>query len=661
MKKTAALAALLLLLLASFPGQSPEPTPAAEATPEAGSAPEAQAEGEEAPSPADKLTAADLDAFFEGILPAQLERENIAGATVSVVRDGEVIFAKGYGYADVKARKPVDAEKTLFRPGSISKLFTWTAVMQLHEQGKLDLDKDINEYLDFKIPEAFGKPITMKHILTHTPGFEEAVKDLFKTQAGELNLGEYLKTHVPNRIFPPGTVPAYSNYGTALAGYVVERISGKPFNDYVADNIFKPLGMDRSTFVQPLPEEIAGDMSNGYRLASDVETVSFEVVVPFPAGSLTSSATDMAKFMLAHLNGGKLGDAQLLKPETTELMHSRLFALDDKANAMAHGFYEESRNGLRIIGHGGDTIAFHSDLHLIPEKNLGFFISYNSGGKGEVSGRSIIWETFLDRYFPYEPEEKTYENAEADAQAVAGKYMVSRRSEHSFLRVAAVLGEATVSPAGEGTITIDAFTEPSGQPIKFKAVEPMTFRDVNGQSTVIFKPDDEGRMQLIIQYPFMVFKRVGFFENSGILLPVLGISLGIMALTLILAPIAWLTRRRYGHKLEYTKYQKLLRYGVWVVFALDLILVIGLVSLVTYALSNIDFLSDQGNVWFFLVQGIGIIGALGTILVLFNAVYCWMIKCSIWYRLRAALFALCCIGFLWFAYVANLLVISSTY
>ncbi|HUF04407.1 MAG TPA: serine hydrolase [Aridibacter sp.] len=656
MRKTAALAALMMILLASFPGQAPEQTP------EAAPSGETQTAGEEAPKPDDKLTAADLDAFFEGILPAQLERENIAGATVSVVKDGEVIFAKGFGYADVKARKPVDAEMTLFRPGSISKLFTWTAVMQLHEQGRLDLDKDVNEYLDFKIPEAFGKPITMKHILSHTPGFEEAVKDLFKTQAGDLNLGEYLKTHIPNRIFPPGTVPAYSNYATALAGYIVERISGRPFNDYIAENIFRPLGMDRSTFVQPLPEEIAGDMSNGYRLGSDEELVKFEVVVPFPAGSVTSSATDMAKFMLAHLNGGQYGEGRILKPETTELMHTRLFGLDEKANAMAHGFYEESRNGLRIIGHGGDTIAFHSDLHLIPEKNLGFFISYNSGGKGEVSGRSIIWQTFLDRYFPYEPEEgKAYENAEADAQAVAGKYMVSRRSEHSFLRVAAVLGEATVSPAGEGTITIDAFTEPSGVPKKFKAVAPMTFRDVNGQDTIIFKPDDEGTMQLIMQYPFMVFKRVGFFENSGVLLPVLGVSLGIMALTLILAPIAWLVRRRYGHKLEYSKNRNRLRWGVWIVFALDLILVIGLISLVTYALSNIDFLSDSGNIWFHTVQALGILGALGSVLVIFNAVYCWLIECSIWYRLRAALFALCCLGFLWFAYVSNLLVISSTY
>lgn len=656
MKKITALILVLLVLLAAFWAQEPKAQPAAE--PETAAADEAS----ETAEPADKMTAADVEAFLEGLLPQQLERENIAGATVSVVKDGKLLFSKGYGLADVKEGRPVRADETLFRPGSISKLFTWTAVMQLQEQGKLDLDKDVNEYLDFKIPEAFGKPITMKNILTHTPGFEESVKDLFKTEPGDLNLGEYLKTHIPARIFPPGTVPAYSNYGTALAGYIVERISGKPFNDYIAENIFLPLGMESSTFVQPLPEGLAKRMSTGYRVGSDEEPVKFEVVVPFPAGSLTSSATDMAKFMQAHLNNGQLGESRILKPETAKLMHSRLFGLDENANAMAHGFYEESRNGLRIIGHGGDTIAFHSDLHLIPEKNVGFFVSYNSAGKGEVSGRSILWEAFLDRYFPYEPEgEAEYKDAEKDAQAVAGKYIASRRSETSFLRVASVLGEVTVAPAGDGMITVAMFTEPSGVPKKFKAVAPMTFRDVNGQDKVIFKPDVDGRMQIVIAYPFMTFTRVGFFENSGVLLPVLGISLGIMALTLILAPVAWLVRRHYGRKLELGKLQNRLRFGTWIVFVLDLALVIGLVSLVTYALSNIDFLSDSGNVWFHLVQAIGILGALGTILVMFNAVYVWLIECSIWYRLRAALFALCCIGFLWFAYVANLLVISSTY
>ena len=177
-----------------------------------------------------EMTPADVEAFLDGIVPLQLSQTDIAGATVSIVKDGKLLFVKGYGYADVEKKQFVSAPETLFRPGSISKLFTWTAIMQLFEQGKLDLDRDVNEYLDFKIPEAFGKPITLKNIMTHTPGFEEGIKDLFTT-SGTPNLGEYLKTHIPARIYPPGTVPAYSNYATALAGYIVERVSGRPFDE----------------------------------------------------------------------------------------------------------------------------------------------------------------------------------------------------------------------------------------------------------------------------------------------------------------------------------------------------------------------------------------------------------------------------------------------
>src|SRR6266496_2464755 len=265
----------------------------------------------ETTSGAHELTAPDVAAFLDGILPAQLQREDIAGATIAIVRDGKILFAKGYGYADVEKKRPVSPEETLFRPGSVSKLFTWTAVMQLFEQGRLDLDRDVNDYLDFKIPEAFGKPITLKNLLTHTPGFEEQIKDLFSIDSAPPQLGQYLKTHIPRRIFPPGTIPAYSNYGASLAGYIVERVSGRPFNEYINENIFKPLGMTHSTFVQPLPATLAPYMSDGYQIASDGPK-PFEMVVAFPAGSLSSTATDMAQFMMAHLQDGQLGSARIL-------------------------------------------------------------------------------------------------------------------------------------------------------------------------------------------------------------------------------------------------------------------------------------------------------------------------------------------------------------
>ena len=635
-------------------GQVPDLTPRpAQAEPQAASS--------SASTPvAQSMTREDIGAFLDGIVPQQLERENIAGATVAVVKDGQVIFAKGYGYADVANRTPVSPEKTLFRPGSVSKLFTWTAVMQMYEQGKIDLDRDVNEYLDFKIPEAFGKPITMKHLLTHTPGFEEQIKDLFA--AGPVPpLGDYLKTHIPQRIFEPGTTPAYSNYGTALAGYIVERVSGKPFNTYIEDAIFKPLGMSNSTFVQPLPGGMEMNMSKGYRLAT-APAVDFELISAFPAGSLSSTATDMAKFMVAHLQDGGSGDAKILKPETARLMRERLFGLDPAGLGMAHGFYEETQNGLRIVGHGGDTVAFHSDLHLIPEKGIGFFISYNSLGKGEAPTREMIWTAVLDRYYPYTVHPGDGANAHQEIQQIVGNYIVSRRSESSFFRIAALLGEASVVPNGDGTISVAALTGANGLPKRWERVAPMTFRDVKGQDLLIFKPNAEGATQIVLSYPFMTFTRSSLLDNSSLLLPILGISLGIMLLTLILAPIAWIVRRRYGHRLDRTSKEMWVRRGVWLVFALNLISVIGIAGLITYGMSNIEFLGEKGRPWFWFIQFIGILGAVGTIIVIYNAFLAWTSAGSGWWRkVYSVLLALACFGFLWFAYAGNLLVLRSTY
>ncbi|MEZ5347558.1 MAG: serine hydrolase domain-containing protein, partial [Pyrinomonadaceae bacterium] len=289
MKKPAALILLILTISFLIIGQAPsENQPVKEAEPEQPKT-ETSDQTETPPKGLDKLTAADVEAFLDGIMPQQLATNDIAGATISVVKDGEILFAKGYGYSDVENKKPVLPNETMFRPGSISKLFTWTAVMQLVEQGKLDLNKDVNEYLDFKIPEAYGKPITLKDILTHTPGFEEQIKDLFTFDKKPFDLGEYVKTHIPRRIFPPGTTPAYSNYGTTLAGYIVQRVSGQPFNQYIEEHIFKPLEMKNSTFVQPLPSGLAPKMSKGYLLGSG-EAQKFEVVNAYPAGSLSSTA-----------------------------------------------------------------------------------------------------------------------------------------------------------------------------------------------------------------------------------------------------------------------------------------------------------------------------------------------------------------------------------
>ena len=638
------LGALVWALAASVPDRAQEPKKAT-STPVA---PAPSASPSSAPVTAHELTAADLEPFLDGLMPAQLERENIAGAVVSVVKDGKLLFAKGYGYADLEKRLPVTADATLFRPGSISKLFTWTSVMQLVEQGKLDLDKDVSGYIDFQIPPAYGKPITLRDIMTHTAGLEETARDLFVADAQHLTpLDQYLKHHLPQRIFPPFVVPAYSNYATTLAGYIVQRVSGKPFEQYVADNIYAPLDMKRTTFVQPLPAELQPLMSQGYRKASE-KAKSFEFVEAFPAGSVSTTARDMANFMIAHLQDGKFADKQILRPETAKLMHARTFGSDDRLNGMALGFYEESRNGQRIIGHGGDTEYFHSDLHLILAQNVGLFVSYNSAGRGEVSGRGILFDKFLDRYFPHDPPAPAkIENAKADAAAIAGLYKSSRRFESSFLSLLTLLGEAKVVANADGTISIDPLKGSNGELRKFEEVQPFEYRELHGQDQVAFKKDAAGNWQFQVEIPVFIFQQVGTLENKYFNLTVLIFGLSVIALTVLLWPVGALLRKHYAHPLELTTAERRQRLAVRIVSILFLGSFIGWVSVLS-ATDDITAINSL-PLWVVIFGLVGLLCVLGTVLVVWNAIQSWRSGNKwIWAKLHDLALALACLGLVWF-------------
>jgi CubicO group peptidase (beta-lactamase class C family) len=595
-----------------------------------------------------ELTATDVEAFLDGMMPAQLERENIGGAVIAVVKEGKLLFAKGYGYADMEKRQPVTVDATLFRPGSISKLFTWTSVMQLVEQGKLDLDKDVNSYIDFQIPPAYGKPITLRDIMTHTAGLEETARDLFVADAQHLTpLDQYLKQHLPQRIFPPFEVPAYSNYATTLAGYIVQRVSGKPFEQYVVENIFSPLEMKRTTFVQPLPAELEPLMSKGYRKASD-KAKPFEFVEAFPAGSVSTTARDMANFMIAHLQDGKFGDKLILRPETAKLMHARTFGSDDRLNGMALGFYEESRNGQRIIGHGGDTELFHSDLHLILGQNVGLFVSYNSAGRGEVSARGILFDKFLDRYFPQEPPAAAkIENAKADAVAIAGLYKSSRRFESSFLSLLTLLGQAKVMPNADGTISIDPLKGSNGELRKFEEVQPFVYREVHGQDEVAFKKDSAGNWQFQVEIPVFIFQRVGLLENKYFNLSLLIFGLSVVLLTVLLWPVGAILRKHYGHPLDLTPAERRQRLLVRMVCVLFLCLCIGWVSVLS-ATDDIAAINSLPR-WVVIFGLLGLLCVLGTIPVVWNALRSWRTANKwIWAKLHDIALALACLGLVWF-------------
>ncbi len=620
-----------------------------------------------APAAAHPFESADIEAFLDGLMPLSLERDDIAGAVISIVRDGKVVFAKGYGYADVKSKRPVSPSDTLFRPGSISKLFTWTAVMQQVEQGKLDLDRDVNEYLDFKVPAKFDKPITLRNIMTHTSGFSETAKDMWVSNPKKLTtLRTYLINHMPARIFPPGTTPAYSNYATTLAGYIVQRVSGQAFDEYIADHIFKPLDMQHSTFVQPLPPNLKNLMSSGYKTASE-GAKEYEFVQPFPAGSSAVSAMDMTHFMLAHLQNGQYNGAQILEPATVQMMHSRQALPAGKAlNAMCLGFYEESRNGHRIFGHGGDTLYFHSDLHLMPDANLGFFVSYNSAGKHSIDDRSALWQYFLDRYFPYRtPTPPAIASAATDAKKAAGDYMVSRRLQGNFLFFSSMPGEAKVNANSDGTLSVASLDGFNGKPMKFREIASNVYQNVDGQEKLAFYRGYDGRTTFGIDYPFMVFQRVGLLESKPFNYFVFFASLAIMVLALLFWPIAALVRRHYRTPLELNPRERRLRLLTRLVCVLDIAVVGGFLAVLSKA-DDVTALNDSLDKWIHLLQVLGVIALIGAVVAVYYASVLWRSPRAyshahesppasdalprgrqLWRKLPATAIALACVGFAW--------------
>lgn len=593
------------------------------------------------------LTAADLETFLDGFVPQQIGRDDIAGVVVVVVKDGNILLAKGYGYADVAAKRPVIADSTLFRPGSVSKLFTWTAVMQQVELGKLDLDHDVNEYLDFKVPPAFGRPITLRDLMTHRPGFEETVRDLIGASPDQLRpLDEYLRTHMPARIYPPGKVPAYSNYGATLAGYIVQRVSGQPFDEYIDQHIYAPLQMTHSTFRQPLPATLEPLMSKGYEFASK-KPQPYELVEPAPAGSMAATGTDMAHFMIAHLTDGTYSGGRILQPATLAAMHARQAGWPDAMPGFALGFYEESRHGHRIIGHAGDTQYFHSDLHLILDANVGIFLSYNSAGRDDVSPRTTLFEAFMDRYFPSPtPPPPTLATAGADARAVAGVYVGTRRFETNFLTPLTMLSEETlvVDPTDSTLIAVDE-KGVNGLPVHYREVGPLRFSAVDGQAEIAFAKDSTGRRIIYKSFPFEMDQqvdRVVYRKSFNEVL--LGISLGVVALTLLGWPIGALIRRHYARPLVLDRGARRLRHAAHVVCLAITAFVVGFVVLAS-KIGDVGGLGPAGSAELHTLQLVGVVCVIGALVVAYRGAKRtqW-----VWGRIWNCLLALSCLWLAWF-------------
>jgi CubicO group peptidase (beta-lactamase class C family) len=599
---------------------------------------------------------ADLESFFDGVLPVQMESDHIAGAVVAVVIGDKLVFAKGYGYSDVERRKRVDPETTMFRVGSISKLLTWTAVMQQVEEGKLDIDADVNGYLkDVQIPKTFEQPITLRHLLTHTPGFEDNVIGLLAHTAEEVGpLAAALRAQMPVRVRPPGVIASYSNHGAALAGYAVACRSGMPWEDYIEQRIVKPLGMEHTLVRQPAADKLPADVSKGYKWENGhFAEQAFEYFTIAPAGCISMSAADAGRFMLAHLNDGQCGGGRILKAETARRMREPLFRHDPKTDAMCYGFMEEHENGQRMVGHGGDTLWFHSVLQLIPERRIGLFISYNTDTSSKARRR--LQDAFLRRYFP-EPDLPSIRSASGfreRADRLAGSYVMTR---YSHTTVTKLLWDAfDVSVNDDNTITADI----GGTSTRYAEVEPLVYRELDGPRRIVFQVDTDGRPRYLFRAdaPAVAAMRLKWYDSGELQSGLLAGSVLVFATAVFFWPvIAFSVRGLQLLPIKRTRFSALLSILAWVMSVAG----IGLVA-------GIAFVVKDPNLILFgltpLLKGLLAATWVSAVLAGFAVLGCLVAwRQGYWRftgRLHYTLVALAGVAFIWFLYSWNWLTIGT--
>jgi len=670
MRKTAAFLAAILgvAVLSGAYAQTVQPTlvpkPQAVNASQIAVPPTTPAEG------AQPLTADNVNAWLDGWMPISIGKNNIPGAVVVVVKDGQILTSRGYGYSDVAKRKPVDPHTTLFRPGSISKLFTWTAVMQQVQAGKLNLDEDVNKYLDFRIPPRNGKPITLRNIMTHTSGLEEQVQDLIAIdQKKYVPYDQILKRWVPKRVYDPGTTPAYSNWATALAGYIVSRVSGQPFETYIEQHVFAPAGMKLATFRQPLPANLKPYMSNGYMPGKD-DPYGYEYVGVAPAGSLAASGDDMGRFMIAHL----ANPSPLLNPQTKALMHTTANDPIPGLQKMSLGFYQSDLNGHRVDSHGGDTVAFHSDLHLFLNDGVGIFVSFNSPGKeGAAHGlRSALLEEFADRYFPGQADTRDLgaKVGRENAEKLSGTWSTSRRSFSTFISITDFISQTKVGVDKDGRPSVgDAlFSGLNGQPRKWVPVGPMLWRDADSHEMLGAKVVDGKAVRFSLGgvAPIIDWDRTPWYQDSAWLLPLSYLSLAVLFLTSVFWPVRAVVRRRYKGSLGLEgrdlQAYRASRIGAVAIFAG----VVAWVVLISVMFGDLNYLSASFLPVVLTVQVLTSIGFIGGFLALLW--YAWTVwkrgggwKVTWKQKLWSLLLAISGATILWIALVYHLIGFATDY
>jgi CubicO group peptidase (beta-lactamase class C family) len=521
---------------------------------------------------------AELETFLNDFFATTMKEYHIAGAAVAVVKDGKLFFTKGYGYKDIEHGIPIDPEETMFRIGSNTKPFTWTAVMQLAEQGKVDLDADVNTYLDFRVPDTFPQPITLKHLMTHTSGFGERWLESLASDESELmSERDWLVSNMPARIFAPGEAVGYSNYNAMLAGYVVSRISGQRYSQYIQEHILDPLGMSHSTATSPAPPALQANLSGGYRYVDGgFEPVPIYKSQPagFPSGVIQATVTDIARFMIAQLDYGRYSDkeipeARILQEGTARQMQDTPYPIDPRLRGMTYAFADLTENDVWTLGHQGYFPPMGSQILLLPDQHLGIFFAVNTLDSGPLTTQHTGFQrAFFDHYFSAAAAEHI--EPPADFAERADRYVgLYRRTSYPHStpdKVADLFGAFTytVSAPGDGTLIVSM----EGFELRFVEVEPLYFRQVDRSSSLVFFEDDQGRITRFYTdfVPQYSAKRAPWYELRSFNMPLVIVCVLLFISMLIAAPVQAVINRRRG-----TDLRPAARTARWILVAISLL------------------------------------------------------------------------------------------
>ena len=615
---------------------------------------------------ANPANSTDVELFFDTAVPAGLVEYNIPGATVSAVYDGKLIFAKGYGYADLANKTPVDADSTLFHIGSITKLFTWTCVMQLVEDGTIDLDADINTYLtDFSIPDTYpGQPITMRNLMTHSAGFEDSEgRMMVENVAALYPFRIYCRDNIPAQVYPPGTVTSYSNYGATLAAVIVEDVTGVSFEQYLQDNILTPLALTNTQVSYSLPPESAGNPSSGYHFAGGKNVAVPDIVIVIgPAGSISSTAPDMAVFLAAHMENGTFDGAEILSEETAALMHAPAFSNDPRVSGMCLGFYETYLNDERIILHGGDTDTFHSLLVIIPEKKSGFFVSYNSPGGNNA--RNDLLMAYVNWFYPLTETVVLAPDADLKTPVVtyAGTYQSTRHNYRSFEFFFEPPQQKTVEAGENNTLFL---LRGGAAPLEYIAIAPGVFKELSDTPSIsgnmVFRENEKGDVTFLCfeNIPIFAFERVPWYATNAFTKGVFSVAIALI-LSVLLWPVMALSRRVYGKKDEMIRERGLPLYARLVAFlasVLGIIFVFGLIPMVQANEGLIDAYLHDVTPPFTLVAllTVPVICALLSVVTAGCTVLVWKMRFwTVWHRVHYTLVTIGLFMLVWWLNYQNL-------